>query len=65
MFAITKFSLYRGSFPHKILFNFITGVKKIVRFTEDFVIKRFVISRFSLMYQDTGTVFSVSFILYS
>ena len=63
MFAITKFSLYRGPFPHK---NFtITEVKKIVRFTEDFVIKRFVISRFCLMYQDTGTVFSVSFILYS
>ena len=35
-------SLYRGSFPQFT----ISGIKKIVRYTEDSVIHRFVISRF-------------------
>ena len=41
-------SLYRGFVIWRSFFIYFTtsGVKKIVRFTDDFAIKRFVISRF-------------------
>ena len=42
-------SLYRGSFSYIIHFT-ITGVKKIIRYTEDFVISRNLLYR-GLLYQ--------------
>jgi len=42
MFTITRFLLYQGSFTYILL---ITGLKKIVRYAEDFLICRLIIYR--------------------
>ena len=48
MFVITRISLYRGSLYRDFYIQFtvtLAGLKNIVRYTEDLVIKRFVKSR--------------------
>ena len=52
-----KVSLYRGPFPYILLLR---GVKKIIRYTEDFVIKRFIISRFHCIYSHGRAVTKIS-----
>ena len=54
------YSLYQGFVTSRFLsvsINFtITGVKKIVRYTEDFVLWRFAISRFHWIKEGTGSI---------
>ena len=50
-------SLYQGSFRYILL---LLGVKKIICYTEDFVIKKFVISRFHCIYYQGRAVTKIS-----
>ena len=52
-----KVSLYRGPSPYILL---LLGVKKIICYTEDFVIKRFVISRVHCIYYQGRAVTKIS-----
>ena len=53
MFVITRISLYRGSLYQDFYIQItesLAGLKNIVRYTEDLVIKRFVKSKFHCIF---------------